>query len=476
MKMTGEAKAKTPVLAKIASDKVFFFISMALLVCLPVAEIITEFLVSSRNKAFRFMYPSYYQPTIVGIFGGILTAFVILSFIARAVTGKFRLCAADIFYFLLMAFMLISMFCSVNFGVFSAGMRYYMEHPMHFLCYYGLFYAGSMIEDPKLRVKVLYTYLIVTVIEGVIAFLQTRGIQIAYCFYLKELPSENAAYGTLQNTNFFGSLTCILTAVSSGFFIFSSKLTKSKVLKWGSFALSLLIFYSMIASAARMAWAGLAVMILMYIISLIVMRKGAIDKDSLKQITIDFLTLILGFIAVSIITLIFDDYISDRVEQTGTDTAVTTAVLSGEEDAGDFANGRGKIWRAALHSVPHHWLTGIGLDNLAQAFREMPGWQPGDYVQDKGHCEYIHTLATQGVFAFINYMALLIFAVTGSVKAIFNEKDDVKRSILWIFLGAFVAYAAQAVGASSIMNVAPYYWLILGILTPRTKTVSFRKK
>lgn len=474
--MTGEVKARTPLLAKIASDKVFCYISMALLVLLPIAEIITEFLIKGRIKALRFLYPSYYQPTIVAAFGILLTVLVVLSFISRAVTGKFRLFAADIFFFLLMAFMLISMFCSVNFGVFAGGMRYYQEHPFHFLCYYGLFYAGSMIEDQKLRMKMLYAFLIVTVIEGIVAFLQTKGIQIAYCLYLKELPSENAAYGTLQNTNFYGSLTCILTAASSGFFIFSSKLTKSKVLKWGSLALSLLIFYTMIASAARLAWLGLAVMILMYIISLIVMRKGAIDKDSLRQITIDFLTLIMGLVVVLIITLIFDDYISDRVEQTVDDTAVTTAVVSGEEDAGDFANGRGKIWRAALHSVPRHWLTGIGLDNLAQAFREMPGWQPGDYVQDKGHSEYIHTLATQGVFAFVNYVALLIYAVVCSVKTILKEKDDVKRSLLWIFLGVFTAYASQAVGASSIMNVAPYFWIMIGLMTPRTNPVSFRKK
>jgi hypothetical protein len=73
-------------------------------------------------------------------------------------------------------------------------------------------------------------------------------------------------------------------------------------------------------------------------------------------------------------------------------------------------------------------------------------------------------------------MTLLLFVVISSVKTIMNEKDDVKRSLLWIFFGVFTAYAAQAAGASSIMNVAPYYWLILGLLIPRTKPVSLKKK
>ena len=443
--MTDKVQAKVPLLTKIASDKVLCYVSMALLIFLPVAEIIQELLKATKNKAFRYMYPSYYQPYIVALFGIALTLFVILSFIARAVSGKFKFYIADVFYFTLLAFMLISMFCSVNFGVFASGLNYYMEHPLHFLCYYGLFYAGSMIQDSGLRRKLLYSYIIVAIIEGIVAFL-------------------------------FGSLSCILTAAASGFFIFSSKLTKSKALKWGSLAVALLSFYTLIASAARMAWVGMAAMILTYIISLIIMRKGAIDKDSLRQITIDFLTLIVGYIVVIIITIICDDYISDRVEQTVDDSHVATNVSAGEEDLGDLGNGRGKIWRAALMSVPNHWLTGIGLDNLAQAFREMPGWQPGDYIQDKGHSEFIHTLATQGVFALINYLALLIYATVNTVKTIMKEKDDVKRSLLWIFFCMFAAYVSQSLASSSIMNVAPYYWLILGIVTPRTKPISLKKK
>ena len=469
MEMTGEVKAKTPVLAKIASDKVFCYISMVLLVFLPVAEIINEVLKSSKIKAFRFMYPSYYQPYIVGLFGIILTAFVVLSFISRAVSGKFKLYVADIFYFTLMFFMLVSMFCSKNFGVFSDGFRYYMEHPLHFLCYYGLFYAGSMIEDTKLRRKIIFTYAIVALIQGTVAFLQTRGIEIAYCLYEADRPGYTAAYGLLQNTNFYGTLSCVLTAATSGLFIMSSKLFKKKAAKWVFFALSILMFYTMISSMARLAWVGLGAMILMYIVSLIVMNKGAIDKDSLRQITIDFITMIIGYIAVIILNIILESSITDKLEQTVEDTTSIT-------QTGDFGNGRGDIWRAALSSVPRHWLTGIGLDNLAEAFREQPGWQKGMYVQSKGHSEYIHTLATQGVFALINYLALLIYATVSSVKAIFSEKNDVRRSLLWIFFGVFVAYISQALISSSVMNVAPYFWIILGLVTPRTKPISLKKK
>ncbi len=471
--MTLEAREKTPALAKISSDKIFCYVSMALFMFLPIAEIITEFLIKARIKSLRFLYPSYFQAYIVMIFGGILTLLVVINLISRAISGKFKLYVADIFYFTLLIFMLLSMFFSMNFGVFAGGSHYnsptlyYSERPEMFLCYYGLFFAGSMIQDSKLRKKLLYAYVIIAIIEGVISLFQSFNIEILYClFRVNRMPYT--AYGTLQNTNFYGTLSCVLTAAASGLFIFSSKLTRSKFIKWGSYAVSILMFYTLLASKARLAWIGMAAMLFMYIVSFIVMRKGAIDQDSLRQIVIDFMILIIGYIAVIIIAIIFTPYITSRIE-------VTAEEFQEKIGEDGFGNGRGRIWRAALSSVPRHWVTGIGLDNLAQAFREMPGWQPGDYVQDKGHSEYIHTLATQGIFAIVNYIALLIYAAVSAVKMIFNEKDDVKRSLTWIFLGIFAAYVAQAILSSSIMNVAPYFWIMIGLLTPRTKPVSFKK-
>ena len=99
--MTAEAEAKVPVLSKITSDKVFCYVSMALLMFLPVAEIITEFLIKAKIKKLRFLYPSYYQPYIVMIFGGIFVLLIVLNLISRAVSGKFKLYLADIFFFTL---------------------------------------------------------------------------------------------------------------------------------------------------------------------------------------------------------------------------------------------------------------------------------------------------------------------------------------------------------------------------------------
>ena len=468
--MVEETGMNTTGLKKSLMDKIFCYVAMALFIALPVGEIINEILVKNKVKFGKvYLYPSYFQPYIVAAFGILLTALVIVSFVVRIVKKNFKFYVADVFYFTLMIFMLLSMIFSVNFGVFAGGNFYYSEHPFHFLCYYGLFYCGSMIADSKLRTKLIGTYFAVGYIQAMVAYFQTYRIEISYCLFYNYRASRVSAYGLLQNTNFYGALSLIFVVLIAGVFVFSSVLYKSWIIKWSSFIVAIFAFYTMLASNSRLAWLGFAGATFTYIISLIVMRKSNMDKDKLKKITTDFLIMGAGFLVVLLIAFFGTNYITSRLKVTAEDTLQRVG-----QDG--FGHGRGKIWRAALHSVPRHWVNGIGLDNLAQCFREMPGWKPGDYVQDKGHNEYIHILATQGIFAIVNYLALLVYTAVTAVKRIIKETDDVKRCLLWIFFTVFAAYVCQAALNSSVMNVAPYFWIVLGLCTAREKPISFKKR
>ena len=471
--MSGEAKLRFPVLAKAASDKVFCYVSMALFVLLPVVEIINEIIGKKKIKFFgNRLYPSYFQPYVVGLFGGILAFFVILSFISRIANGKFKLYVADVFFFTLFLFMMLSYIFSANPGVFADGQKHYCERPEIYLCYFCLYFAGSMIENPDLRKKLLFTYFGVGVIQGVFAFLQTYKIELWYCLFTNNRASTRACYGLLQNTNFYGALSLVFVAAVSGLFIFSSVIFKKNkftmAFKWICFVVALVIFYTMLGTYSRLAWLGFAGMIGTYIVSLLIMRKSDMDQEKLKKITFDFLIMCAGFVVVLIIVYFATNIIKSRVSETAKDTVAKV----GDDD---FGHGRGRIWRAGIHSIPRHWVTGIGLDNYAQAFRELPDWKQGDFIQSKGHNEYLHILVTQGVFAIINYLAVLIYAAVNAVKKIIHEKDDVTRCLHWIFLTIFAAYACQAILNSSVLNVAPYFWIIIGLLTPRTKPISFKK-
>ena len=61
--MTEETRLKAPVLARLSSDKVFCYLSMALFLALPIVEIITEVLGKNKIKVIgpRPPYPAATQ-------------------------------------------------------------------------------------------------------------------------------------------------------------------------------------------------------------------------------------------------------------------------------------------------------------------------------------------------------------------------------------------------------------------------------
>jgi O-antigen ligase len=132
----------------------------------------------------------------------------------------------------------------------------------------------------------------------------------------------------------------------------------------------------------------------------------------------------------------------------------------------EMGSNRVYLWQCALESVPDNWMFGVGLDNLKYAFTSNPRFVDGMWLNEKAHNEYIHYLATQGVFQFITYMTLLVYAVVRGVKTVLHTEDKSNKYMTWIFLGMFAAYSTQAMFNSSVINIAPYFWITIGMCVP----------
>ena len=135
-------------------------------------------------------------------------------------------------------------------------------------------------------------------------------------------------------------------------------------------------------------------------------------------------------------------------------------------DFDNMGSHRGYIWRYGIQSVPANWLFGVGLDNYKYAFTSNPNWHEGMYYQSKGHNEYLHLMVTQGVPALLNYLAMLIYIISAGVKNVIKNIGENKSYITWIYLGMVTGYMAQAIFNSSVINVAIYFWIALGLVLP----------
>lgn len=430
-------------LDKICTEKFFYYYIISVMLIIPIAELITEIL------GYRFVT----QPVILYIYGVVGLAAVFVNLLYKYDEKKYY--PSDIFYILLGFFAFIALAFSKDIENSCMGFEY-DELPMHFMAYFALMFAGTMINDDRLRKNVLLTFCIVGALQCIVALFQTFGFRIAECYYDTEWHAiDKLSYGLTQHNNWFAGLSTIFAAVGIGMFIFTEKKEKVSFVYLAFAALSIYVSF---CTGARIAWVGNAVIILFYIVSLTFMKIKCYDKSFIKSYTLSFLIVLAVYIAVIALIASFRDTFSSGMNE---------FLRESTADFEEMGTKRGYIWKYGLESVPDNWLTGVGLDNYDYVFKSNPKWSEGMFHQAKGHNEYIHTLVTQGVFAVINYIALLAYSFFTGVKNVINTKDENHRRITWIFLGMLIGYAAQAFFNSSVINVAMYFWIIIGITMPK---------
>ena len=103
-------------IGNLVSEKAFYRASAILLSGLPVVEVITEIIVRFDDR----IIPSFFLPQVTGLFG-IFGALITILYWLTIERGKRKLRIADIFYFTLLFFMILSAVCSRNPGVYSEG-------------------------------------------------------------------------------------------------------------------------------------------------------------------------------------------------------------------------------------------------------------------------------------------------------------------------------------------------------------------
>lgn len=424
---------------KITSEKFFFYYIIFVMISLPVTELFDE-------KHSQFFAS---QPIIVEM-AGYVGFFVFIIHFLKHQNIKYYL--SDILYLLLFSFALLSALFTQNRDATWFGFDY-DEWLSDFMGYFSLMLAGTMIQDKQLRKNIIKAFVVVTVIQVTVAVLQTFGITIMEA-YRNPIPTAELklSYGLIQNTNWYGGLSVLLFACTAGIFIFTShKLVRNTV-----YVISMLCFYTLISSEARLAWVGAFAFLVYMIVSIAVMRHNGYDKEKLKSIQQRFGILLAGMTVVIIICIVFFGRIISRLYKT-----------SNELNSGfdGFGSGRGRIWKQGLKMYPKYWAFGIGLDNYRDVYYLDPDFH-GSYSETSGkaHNEYLHYLVTQGIFQFITYISLLVYTAKTAVRNVIHNDDNEERFINWILLGMFFGYSAKAFFDCNIVNVLPYYWITIGML------------
>lgn len=413
-----------------------------------IINVIWIFLGMFSCNYFRFSYQNLSTSYILFL----IFNFIVILFLKIFKKSKFD--KIDLCIILLFIFGIISTIFAHDVSVALFGCWKRFEGVFQLFYYYSLMYICSYISNNKYRNVIVNFILISGLINSFVCFLQVFNI-------LKFIPINmrgvSHGQGLITHSNFFGSYMVLCMGLSLGKFLYSSKDLKNYI-----YLVLFLIYYSaMLICNTLSAVVGLmfiCLFIFIYFIYSIVKKK--INKYDI----IRYIVLLVLSIAISICMVLTDKTVLNKDVKK---LSMETSEIAKGNFKDSYGTSRMFVWKNTLKVVPKHLLHGVGVDNFYDAFdtplfRFIKGGDAIEYY-DKAHNEYLQKLVTEGIFSLITYLSMLFIIFINSIKKVFKDNESI---VIALFL-AFIGYLVQAFFNISVIEVAPLFWIICGLLYER---------
>ena len=299
--------------------------------------------------------------------------------------------------------------------------------------------------------KIIDIVIIIGIIQFVFSVLQVfiRGP-------FETVILDNVKYmasGLNGNPNFLGSYMTLLLGITISMYFLEQKSNY--------YLFTSIMFFSTLILAES---TGPFLSIVLTVILLVILLDKK-KKILWKKVWILFISLILTFITTDLVSeKIFKGVYHDELLSGYTikgDLLNTLSIFdaSKKEDekqelVENYGSGRFIIWKNTFKIIEKYPWLGTGLDNYGYAYTDIV--KPIGFTCDKAHNVYLHIFATNGVFALITYLIILITIFFKGLKS--------KNNLIIVLLTGFVGYSLQAFLNISVVTVAPFYFIIMGLL------------
>lgn len=371
----------------------------------------------------------------------ILNIIVILIYllIKKKKKEKYNLNIFDIFLFIFFVFTLISSILSINTETAFFGFNYRFEGFFQITYYFSLFLLSSFLNKDEKKI-ICYTIITLGIFGVVYAHLQKFELFNIPIIYKNGKPW---AFGFTSNPNFFGSIALLLLSISLGL-LFSSNNKKEKII---NLVLISLFFSGLLISDTLSALLGLIV-VLIYVL-IYALKKKETNKFIVIVIILTIISTIHSLVGS---TVLINDIIKTKDQ---------TIEIAKGNIKDNYGSNRIFIWKESIKVVPKNITYGVGVDNFYYAFGDKPLMKKNKFY-DKAHNEYLQILVCEGLYALISY---LLFLGVILVKGIKNSFKDNKLYLVIPVIG----YMVQAFFNVSVIEVAPIFYICLGLCSNRIK-------
>ncbi len=350
-----------------------------------------------------------------------------------------KISRAEIYLLLFIIFVMISTLFSIDIHQSLVGSDLRHEGFPIFISYASLFFFSYRFIEKEKKQMFIKTLVIVSFISCFYGILQ--HYQIDPLPRLSYQTNWTRSFSFFGNPNFFGSFITLTLPLSMILYLQTDKMYRYFYLLTSS-----IIFLTLLLSETRSGWLGSFVAYTCMFIIIIYKRNHLWKK---------WIILSLSFFIIFLAVNYSDQYhpVTNRIDKTI--EQISTDVNRG-------GSNRIFIWRKSLPLVSEYWLHGSGPDTFGLAF---PNDDTNDYIHgyvDKAHNEYLHITVTLGIPALIFYLLFIFEVMKHIIKTsiIQNEKN---RCYSYTIFSAVIGYLVQAFFNISVVVVAPYFWVILGL-------------
>ena len=371
---------------------------------------------------------------------------VLLVIYRKFIKKDFKIRAYDIFLFLIAVFALISTHYAIVKKVALYGTTYRYEGLYAILYYISLTFLSSFIKKDKKKI-VIGLMIFVGIYQAIYAYLQILDVPFVKKYHHY---SEIWATGTLNNPNFFGSFMILITSYLIGLFIDKDDILYKMVLSLGI----IISFSGLLISNTTSCFVGLIGVLFFLIIYGIKNKK--------------YKSLLIILVIISCETYLFNKLNMTTIVDDLIKTKNESVELAKGNFDGNYGTKRLEVWRRTLKVVPDNLIHGVGIDNYMYAFNKGP-LIINMTIYDKAHNDYLQILVTQGIFSIISYLSLFAVVTLTGLKNSFKNKE------IYLVLPV-IGYLIQNFFNISTIEVAPFFYISLGLLIDREENSTIYKK
>ena len=425
---------------KLKIDKIIYILVLVIMIGIPFLKFITYIpFIANINP--------YFIARIRVYFFWISILFLLVSYLYCVFSGEKKVGYIDYLFYFLIFSLFISTSFAIDFKVSFLGADTRYEGLLTLVNYYLLALNAKNIECEKYKKNIIKCFVGIGIFQSLYAILQALT---PFTFWNRKFSGgAYLAMGLCSNPNFFGAYMAMQLSIVTIYYI------KSNEWKY-------LFIYALFTCGLYLA--GSSGPVLGYILSFILF--SIIFRKHFKKI----LTLILSFLLVCYCTdsaikyvhnNLLGENLSDRYVISNEVGDTIEKLESSNID--ELGNGRIGLWKKSIPLMKKYWLFGCGLDNFGNVYP-----QEGSVYYDKAHNAYIQIGVTNGLFPLIVYMfiCLIVFLKGFKLKKIYSNS---------LFM-AFVSYCILIFANISAIDVAPYFFIILGLLLSDEKNITIFEK